>query len=133
MTLVRMGRGMWVLAWPYMVAAAVLVAGAVLWRLTRRRIRRALRRRMSVSARRTLRRFRARIDRFKLMRHADVRQALLNDTTLLRSVAVAAAELVVVFGFIVLFTGPLWARKAWGIWWDWQDVRLTTTLIMWMT
>jgi heme exporter protein C len=48
------------------------------------------------------------------------------------SVAVSAAELVVLFGFIVLFTGPLWARKAWGIWWDWQDVRLTTTLIMWM-
>ena len=48
------------------------------------------------------------------------------------SVAVSAAELTVLFGFIVLFTGPLWARKAWGIWWDWQDVRLITTLIMWM-
>ena len=48
------------------------------------------------------------------------------------AIAVSAAELAVMFGFIVLFTGPLWARKAWGIWWDWQDVRLTTTLIMWM-
>lgn len=46
-------------------------------------------------------------------------------------VAVAAAELVVVFGLIVLVTGPLWARKAWGVWWLW-DVRLTMTLIMWM-
>ena len=46
--------------------------------------------------------------------------------------AVAAAELVVLFGFIVLFTGPLWARKAWGVWWEWQDVRLTMTLVMWM-
>lgn len=46
-------------------------------------------------------------------------------------VAVAAAELVVVFGIIVLMTGPLWARKAWGVWWQW-DVRLTMTLVMWM-
>lgn len=46
-------------------------------------------------------------------------------------VAVAAAELAVVFGLIVLVTGPLWARKAWGIWWDW-DARLTSTLVMWM-
>jgi heme exporter protein C len=46
-------------------------------------------------------------------------------------VAVSAAELAVVFGIIVLATGPLWARKAWGIWWQW-DVRLTMTLVMWM-
>ena len=35
-------------------------------------------------------------------------------------VAVAAAELAVVFGIIVLVTGPLWARKAWGVWWEWD-------------
>jgi heme exporter protein C len=46
-------------------------------------------------------------------------------------VAVSAAELVVVYGLIVLVTGPLWARKAWGVWWLW-DPRLTMTLIMWM-
>ncbi len=46
-------------------------------------------------------------------------------------VAVSAAELAVVFGLIVLVTGPLWARKAWGVWWQW-DVRLTMTLVMWM-
>jgi heme exporter protein C len=45
--------------------------------------------------------------------------------------AVAAAELSLIFGVIVLVTGPLWARKAWGVYWDW-DVRLTSTLIMWM-
>jgi heme exporter protein C len=45
--------------------------------------------------------------------------------------AVAAAELALVFGVVVLITGPLWARKAWGIYWDW-DVRLTSTLIIWM-
>jgi CcmD family protein len=35
-------------------------------------------------------------------------------------VAFAAAELAVVLGVIVLTTGPLWARKAWGVWWDWE-------------
>ena len=46
-------------------------------------------------------------------------------------IAVAAAELTAVFGLIVLVTGPLWARKAWGVWWQW-DARLTSTLLMWM-
>ena len=43
--------------------------------------------------------------------------------------AVAAAELAVVFGIIGLATGPLWARKAWGVWWQW-DARLTMALIL---
>ena len=46
-------------------------------------------------------------------------------------VAWAAAELVVLFGIVTLVTGPLWARKAWGVWWQW-DVRLTSSLIGWM-
>ncbi len=46
-------------------------------------------------------------------------------------VAAAAAELTVLFGLCVLVTGPLWARKAWGRWWEW-DVRLTSTLLLWM-
>ena len=45
--------------------------------------------------------------------------------------AAAAGELVVVFGAIVLVTGPLWARKAWGVWWEW-DARLTSALLLWM-
>ena len=43
----------------------------------------------------------------------------------------AAAELVVLFGIVTLVTGPLWARKAWGVWWLW-DVRLTSSLMGWM-
>jgi heme exporter protein C len=43
--------------------------------------------------------------------------------------AVSAAELAVLFGSCMLVSGPLWARKAWGIWWQW-DVRLTTTLLL---
>lgn len=45
--------------------------------------------------------------------------------------AVAAGELAVVFGLIVLVTGPMWARKAWGVWWQW-DARLTSSLLLWM-
>jgi heme exporter protein C len=45
--------------------------------------------------------------------------------------AVAGAELTVIIGLLVLVTGPLWARKAWGVWWQW-DARLTSTLVMWM-
>lgn len=46
-------------------------------------------------------------------------------------VAAAAAELTVLFGLLVLVTGPLWARKAWGVWWQW-DARLTSSLVLWM-
>jgi len=45
--------------------------------------------------------------------------------------AVAAAELAVLFGVIVLVTGPIWARKAWGVWWQW-DAKLTSALLVWM-
>ena len=45
--------------------------------------------------------------------------------------AVAGAELTSIIGLLVLVTGPLWARKAWGVWWQW-DARLTSTLVMWM-
>jgi heme exporter protein C len=45
--------------------------------------------------------------------------------------AVAAAELTVLFGALELVTGPLWGRKAWGVYWQW-DVRLTTALLLWL-
>ena len=47
------------------------------------------------------------------------------------AVAVAAAELVVVFGLIGLLTGPLWGIKAWGVWWAW-DPRGTSALVLWL-
>ena len=46
-------------------------------------------------------------------------------------IAFAAAEITVLFGLVVLISGPLWARKAWGVWWQW-DARLTSTLVMWL-
>ncbi len=45
--------------------------------------------------------------------------------------ALAAAELAVLFGLFTLVTGPLWARKAWGVWWVW-DARLTSSLMLFM-
>jgi heme exporter protein C len=47
-------------------------------------------------------------------------------------VAASAAEIVVIFGMIGLITGPLWGRKAWGVWWQW-DARLTLSLVVWLT
>jgi len=44
------------------------------------------------------------------------------------AIGVAGAEVGTLFCLIVLLTGPLWARKAWGVWWTW-DPRLTTTLL----
>jgi heme exporter protein C len=46
--------------------------------------------------------------------------------------AVSAAEIAVLFGLMGLVTGPLWARKAWGVWWQW-DPRLTSALLMELT
>jgi heme exporter protein C len=47
------------------------------------------------------------------------------------ALALSAAEIGVIFTSLVLLTGPLWAKKAWGTYWVW-DARLTTTLILWM-
>jgi heme exporter protein C len=43
--------------------------------------------------------------------------------------AVATAEVGVLMGFFALTTGPLWARKAWGHFWEWEP-RLTLTLVL---
>ena len=46
--------------------------------------------------------------------------------------AAAAGELGVLFGVCVLVSGPLWGRKAWGVYWQW-DARLTTSLLLFLT
>ena len=45
--------------------------------------------------------------------------------------AVAAAELGIVFCTIALLSGPIWARYAWNTWWNWE-ARLTSTLVLWL-
>ena len=47
------------------------------------------------------------------------------------TLALASAEIGVVFTSMGLFTGPLWAKPAWGIYWTW-DARLTTALVLWL-
>jgi len=47
------------------------------------------------------------------------------------ALAVAGAEVGVVFFSVVLVSGPIWARYAWGKFWVW-DARLTTSLILWL-
>ncbi len=47
------------------------------------------------------------------------------------ALAVASAEITVLFSTLVLLTGMLWARPVWGIWWTW-DARLTTYLLLWL-
>ncbi|MFC1904462.1 cytochrome c biogenesis protein [Chloroflexota bacterium] len=48
------------------------------------------------------------------------------------NIAYASAEVGTVFTTLVLITGPIWAKPAWGIWWTW-DARLTATLVLWLT
>jgi len=43
----------------------------------------------------------------------------------------AATETGLLFCSLVLVTGPIWAKPAWGTWWTWE-ARLTTTLILWV-
>lgn len=47
--------------------------------------------------------------------------------------AVAASEIGVVFAVLTLITGSLWARSAWGEFWVSWDVRLNTSLVLFLT
>lgn len=41
----------------------------------------------------------------------------------------ACIEVGVLFGSMVLVSGPIWARKSWGMWWTWEP-RLTLSLLV---
>ncbi len=45
--------------------------------------------------------------------------------------AAASAEIGTAFTTMLLVSGVLWGRAAWGIWWTW-DPRLTATVILWV-
>lgn len=47
-------------------------------------------------------------------------------------IALASAEVAAAFGAVVLITGMIWAKAAWGIWWSWEK-RLTMSLLLWLT
>ncbi len=44
--------------------------------------------------------------------------------------AIAGAEVGLLFCTLMMVTGPIWARGTWGHWWSW-DPRLTVTLLLW--
>src|SRR5579859_4612191 len=44
---------------------------------------------------------------------------------------VSCAEVGLAFTTVVLISGPIWAKPAWGIYWTW-DARLTSTFILWL-
>ena len=46
-------------------------------------------------------------------------------------VAAAGGETGLLFGTMVMVTGPMWARPVWGAWWTW-DARLTSFFILWL-
>ncbi len=46
-------------------------------------------------------------------------------------VALATAEVAVAFGAVVLITGSVWGKVAWGVWWSWEK-RLTMSLLLWL-
>jgi heme exporter protein C len=47
------------------------------------------------------------------------------------ALGVACAEVGLACTTVVLITGPIWAKPAWGIWWTW-DARLTSTFVLWL-
>lgn len=48
------------------------------------------------------------------------------------TVAYAAAEIGVLYCGLTLLTGSIWGRPTWNTWWEWGDVRLVTTLVLFM-
>lgn len=47
-------------------------------------------------------------------------------------VAAAGGEVGLMFGTVVMITGPMWARPIWGAWWVWQDARLVSFFVVWL-
>jgi heme exporter protein C len=38
----------------------------------------------------------------------------------------------VIFGFLTLLTGSLWAKISWGVWWAWSDNQLVLFLVLFL-
>lgn len=45
-------------------------------------------------------------------------------------VALAGAEVGVMFTAFAIWGGMMWARPVWGVFWQWEDPRLTTTALL---
>ena len=49
----------------------------------------------------------------------------------LDALAIASADVTVLYVGLTLATGMLWGRPVWGIWWAW-DARLTSVLLLFL-
>lgn len=47
-------------------------------------------------------------------------------------IASSSAEIGVVFCTLAVMTGTIWAKAEWERYWDWSDMKLNTTLVLWM-
>jgi heme exporter protein C len=47
-------------------------------------------------------------------------------------IAYSSAEIGVVFCTLAIVTGPIWAKAEWGVYWQWEDLKLFITLILWL-
>ena len=47
-------------------------------------------------------------------------------------IALSSAEVGVLFCTLAIITGTIWAKAEWGVFWDWRDMKLNTTLVLWM-
>ena len=45
--------------------------------------------------------------------------------------AIASAEIGLIYGTIMLLSGILWAKPVWGVWWT-GEAKLTTALILYL-
>ena len=54
---------------------------------------------------------------------------LINKKNIWDNIAYAFAEIGTIFMALVLITGPIWAKPAWGYFWPWEP-RLTTSLVL---
>ena len=57
---------------------------------------------------------------------------LIRRTAWFDTMAHATAEVGTVFCGLVLVTGSIWGRPVWNTWWEWGDVRLMTTLVLFL-
>jgi heme exporter protein C len=46
------------------------------------------------------------------------------------AVALAGAEIGVIFTAFAIWAGMMWGRPVWGVYWQWEDPRLTTTALL---
>ena len=48
------------------------------------------------------------------------------------TIAYSSAEIGVVFCTLAIASGPIWAKAEWGVYWRWEDTKLTITFILWL-